>query len=74
MAFAASTPHAVAGHASLGARIYEALVTFFVRYAEVRSRSRQIEALNRLSDTELAARGLTRDGIVRHVFSDCYYL
>lgn len=30
--------------------------------------ARRVESLLRLSDTELARRGLTRDAIVRHVF------
>lgn len=38
--------------------------------AEARSRRDQIEALMRLSDEALAARGLTREGIVAHVFRD----
>ncbi|TNF58533.1 MAG: DUF1127 domain-containing protein [Rhodobacteraceae bacterium] len=34
----------------------------------------QVEALNRLSDAELARRGLRREDIVRRVFSDIYYI
>lgn len=37
-------------------------------------RLRQIEALQAKSDEELAARGLKRDEIVRHVFRDIYFI
>ena len=43
-------------------------------YMESRSRLPQIEALNRKSDAELAAMGLKRDDIVRHVFRDMLYI
>ncbi|MCB1330680.1 MAG: DUF1127 domain-containing protein [Maritimibacter sp.] len=46
----------------------------FVDYAEAQGRSDRIMKLQALSDEELAARGLTRDGIVRHVFADKLYL
>jgi uncharacterized protein YjiS (DUF1127 family) len=61
-------------HQSLIGRTFAALGAFFVEYAEVRSRQHAIEALNQLSDEELSERGLTREGIVRHVFSDKFYL
>ena len=35
----------------------------------VRARAARIEALRALSDVELAARGIQRDNIVMHVFS-----
>lgn len=38
------------------------------------SRMQQIDKLNALSDEELAAKGLTRDRIVHHVFRDIYYV
>ncbi|MCB1348498.1 MAG: DUF1127 domain-containing protein [Maritimibacter sp.] len=47
---------------------------FFVAYAESQGRYHEIARLQALSDEELAARGLTRDGIVRHVFADKLYL
>ncbi|MBS8225857.1 hypothetical protein DYI42_06370 [Vannielia litorea] len=43
-------------------------------YMESRSRMHEINRLNALSDKELAAMGLTREGIPRHVFSDLLYL
>ena len=42
----------------------------FNAWLELRSRRERIEALFALSDSELAARGLTRDQIVMHVFRD----
>lgn len=50
------------------------LGAMFVAYAEARSRYPEIQALQALSDDQLAQRGLTRDGIVRHVYSDMFYL
>ena len=50
----------------LGAR----LMAWLESYAHRRSRRDRIEALLALPDAELAARGLTRDRIVAHVFSD----
>ncbi|GGH45793.1 DUF1127 domain-containing protein [Frigidibacter albus] len=46
----------------------------FARYAERQSRSDQIAKLDALSDAELAKLGLTRDGIVHHVFRDKMYV
>lgn len=43
-------------------------------YLELRARTQEIEALNALSDEELAKRGLTRDRIVHHVFRDKFVL
>ena len=48
--------------------------TFFIAYAEKHARTDQIAELKALSDEDLAARGLTRDSIVHHVFSDKLYL
>lgn len=39
-------------------------------YAYRRSRRAQVEYLESLSDADLAARGLTRDDIIPHVFRD----
>lgn len=36
-------------------------------------RYRRLQALSAMSDAELAARGLKREDIVRHVFADVYY-
>ncbi|MCB1336071.1 MAG: DUF1127 domain-containing protein [Maritimibacter sp.] len=50
------------------------IAALFVAYTEARSRYPQVQALQALSDDQLAERGLTRDDIVRHVFADLYYL
>ena len=59
--------------ASFG-RAVTGLVNFMVYINTSRSRVCQIEALCAKTDKELAARGLTRQDIVRHVYSDVYYL
>ncbi|GKY89146.1 DUF1127 domain-containing protein [Sinisalibacter aestuarii] len=69
-----ATAHNAADHRSLMSRVLTALGNFFSDYAEARSRSAEIEALTRLTDAELAKRGLTREGIVHHVFSSSFYL
>lgn len=43
-------------------------------YLESRARCAEIEALEALSDEELAGMGLTRDRIVAHVFRDTFWL
>ena len=45
-----------------------------VRMAERHPCMRQIEKLNNTSDEELAARGLTRDDVVRHIFRERFYI
>lgn len=42
----------------------------FNAYLETRARSAELDRFFNMSDEELAARGLTRDGIVQHVFRD----
>lgn len=69
-----ATNDSTTNHQSLIGRTFAAIGAFFADYAEVRSRHGTIEALMQLSDDELAERGLTRDGIVRHVFADKFYL
>jgi len=66
-----TTNTAQTGHRpSLFARIGVLLTA----YGEMQSRRDRIMALSALSDEQLAARGLTRDGIVGHVFADKLYL
>lgn len=43
---------------------------FFATWMDKLARTDQIEALNALSDAQLAARGLRREDIVRHVYRD----
>lgn len=52
----------------------DAFVEAMGNYMERNARAAEIERLSALSDAELSARGLTRDGIVPHVFRDrfCY--
>ena len=74
MAYVASTTASFAEPRSLVARSFGALGAFFLHYAEARAHQGEIAELNALSDEELAERGLTRDTIVRHVFTDVLYL
>jgi len=43
-------------------------------YMHRKSRMDEIEALNALSDAELAKLGITRNDIPRHVFRDMFYI
>lgn len=71
MAYASITDtNAAAPRAGLFTRLGEAIV----RAAERHSRADRIAALQRLDDAELAARGMRRDDIVRHVFADRFFL
>jgi len=47
-----------------------AVARWFEAYARARSRAGAIERLGRKSDAELAAMGLRREDIARHVFRD----
>lgn len=60
--------------AALLRRGTSALGRFFVMIGESNSRMRAVEQLNRMSDAQLAARGLKREDIVQHVFRDTYYV
>jgi hypothetical protein len=42
--------------------------------AEANGRVREVERLQALSDKALAAKGLKREEIVRHVFRDVFYM
>ncbi|MCR8550354.1 DUF1127 domain-containing protein [Salipiger sp. P9] len=57
--------------------LYRLLAGFgkiIVAVGEANPRMKKVDALQRLSDAELAERGLRREDIVRHVFHDVYYL
>ena len=43
---------------------------FFAAWMDQLARTDRIDALNALSDAELAARGLRREDIARHVYRD----
>ncbi len=64
--FAANTP-------SVGQKIKSALGSFFTSIVRARSRQDQVQALDKMSDAELAEIGIRREDIVRHVFRDVYY-
>ncbi|MEB3419553.1 DUF1127 domain-containing protein [Salipiger marinus] len=74
MAFltASASDHTTSGSA-IG-RFFSAIGNALVAIGEANPRLRRVEALQRLSDEQLAARGLKREDIVRHVFRDVFYL
>jgi len=73
MTYTATNPgHSVQN--TLAGRFVASLGNGLIRYAEKRSRQAEYAALDRLSDEELAARGMTRDDIVRVVFRDLLYI
>ncbi|MEM6897845.1 MAG: hypothetical protein AAF576_10695 [Pseudomonadota bacterium] len=55
-----------AAFGSLGASLTDSLIAF----GRSRARCDEIEHLMELSDAELAARGITREGIARYVHRD----
>ncbi|WP_146586869.1 DUF1127 domain-containing protein [Puniceibacterium confluentis] len=59
--------------APLLTRIADGLANWIDSVAENHPRMRAVRALRAMSDTQLAARGITRDEIVHHVFKDTYY-
>ncbi|WP_121630220.1 DUF1127 domain-containing protein [Tropicibacter alexandrii] len=65
---------AAAPHGNFFANLYDGFIRAMVNIAESNSRVKRVEALQALSDAELAARGLKRDDIVKHVFGDVMYL
>ncbi len=56
------------------AKPFVALGNGLVAIGEANDRSRKVQTLMAMSDAELAERGIKRDQIVQHVFSDVYYL
>ncbi|MBD3678400.1 MAG: hypothetical protein HUJ27_08360 [Rhodobacteraceae bacterium] len=55
-------------------QIVARIVAALDAYAEVKSRSAELDRLMALSDEELAARGMRRDEIPHYVFRDLYYV
>ncbi|MFY0632441.1 MAG: DUF1127 domain-containing protein [Vannielia sp.] len=53
---------------------FNAVFTGLVAMAEANPRMKAVNRLSAMSDEELAARGLKREDIVRHVFRDIYYV
>ncbi len=56
------------------ARFGSALLTGLTAAAESNSRLVKARRLHAMSDDQLAALGLKREDIARHVFSDLYYI
>ena len=54
--------------------VFRAMGEALVTLTEANTRVRRAEALQALSDDELAAKGLKREDIPRHVFGDLFYL
>lgn len=55
-------------------RLLSGIGNAIVAVGEANPRLRRVEALQRMSDEQLSARGIKREDIVRHVFHDVYYL
>lgn len=72
MAFLSNTDFAVSTP-SFFQNLTASIGSFFSAVIEARGRQDQIQALEDLSDVELANLGLRREDIVRHVFRDIYY-
>ncbi|MGY9046200.1 hypothetical protein P775_25715 [Puniceibacterium antarcticum] len=73
MSIAATTSTSTSIGHSVG-NFFEGILNFLVRIAESNGRMKAVERLNAMSDAELAARGLQREDIVRHVFRDMFYV
>ncbi|GAB4305887.1 MAG: hypothetical protein Kow0058_18650 [Roseovarius sp.] len=58
----------------LGTRLLAALGRAIEAHGRVASRRAAIEKLQACSDAELAALGLRREDIIRHVFRDLFYI
>ena len=67
-----STHH---GESLLGpvARFFSIIGNALVSMGEANSKIRQVDALNSMSDAELAKRGIKREDIVQHVFMNYYW-
>lgn len=55
-------------------RVFRGIGDALITLTEANSRVRQAQALQALSDEELANRGLKRQDIARYVFSDMFYI
>ncbi len=56
------------------AGFFSGFFSALVRVAESNTRVTEVEKLQSLSDEELAAKGIRRDDIVRHVYRDVLYI
>ena len=66
--------HPVAPPRNPLARVAQAVWDFLVSIGEANSMVRQVNALQALSDAELAERGIKREDIARHVFSSSAWI
>lgn len=78
---ATQTTNLIDTHNDTRARLMARVDAFFAAmgqginaYMHRKSRMDQIEALNAMSDAELAGIGITRDDIPRYVFRDTFYI
>lgn len=55
-------------------RLFSGLVRSLEQVTEANSRISEVERLQAMSDEALAARGIKREDIVRHVFRDVFWL
>lgn len=53
---------------------FRAVGNFLVTLADASPRMQQITKLNALTDADLAAKGLTRDGEIRRIFGAHFYI
>ncbi|SIS85265.1 hypothetical protein [Paracoccus saliphilus] len=53
---------------------FTAFGRFLIMVAEANPKMRQLEQLNRVSDEDLAAKGLTRDGEIRRIMGVNSYI
>ena len=54
--------------------VFRAIGDFFSLITESNWRVREAQRLHAMSDAQLAARGLRREDIARHVFRDVFYI
>lgn len=68
------TSSLVSSATSAIARFFSAFGTALVHIGENSQKMRQINALQALTDEELADRGLKRQDVARYVMADCYWI
>ncbi|WP_238367602.1 DUF1127 domain-containing protein [Mesobacterium pallidum] len=73
MAYAATHTTQAVDHSAVY-NFFAAIGNALVRMAEANSKLKEMQRLHAMSDDELAKKGMTREDIARHVFSDYYYI
>ena len=71
---ASAAPTSLVSVLKILAKPFVAIGNLLVAMGEANDRSRKVQDLMAMSDAELAERGIKRDQIVQHIFSDVYYL